>query len=335
MKKNSYEEDFKFFDELLSKQTFSPSSLSSFLFSRFQDQATINPKIRTCSKLQKWGSICSSILKDKWKKYDILALRKKIRKYKNNYDIDHNVVTKQAKPYSWDVQRAIAKHLWLVKPVRKYKNRNRLRKLTSLVPYLCCIAGARWGDLIKARWERIKWYKQHPDTNRRQASIQLPYSKNNPDGSKYNILVVPEVLRTQENSTFDCPYKALLRLYAYLGFPSSGPLLPNEFSQSLTERQTFHQFVSAASKCFPDFNPSMHSGRVLCAGTLHLMGLSPEAINKYFHWRSPEMETYYLRDLISRNKNAPARRMAQELESGNLSRFQFFAPDKDDSYMLK
>ena len=126
-----------------------------------------------------------------------------------------------------------------------------MRKVTSLIPYLAFYGGARWADLLGAKWENIKWYKPHSETRRRSAVIRIPTTKNNAIGLHHTSYPISEQKLTMHNSLWDCPYRALLRHYVYMGYPSSGYLFVTPEGQQMTVEQSHHVFCTELLDSYP------------------------------------------------------------------------------------
>ena len=68
--------------------------------------------------------------------------------------------------------------------------------------------------------------------------------------------------------------------------------------------------------------PQKHSNRISCATTLKSLGASDEDIKIHMHWASETMSSYYTKDFLLTEPNAPAHLLAKALQSGSLDEAQ-------------
>ena len=334
-----HQESLLYFQKLSdSNIRFTPETLADHLIARFESRASKNSRIKKTTILANDARSAKIYLTTGWSLFQKSKLKQLIMKYRRDYAQKHGTIVKQAKTFKWDIFKNVAKNLWLTK-VRKYSDRNRRRKMASLIPYIAFFAGARWGDIMNIRWENIIWYKESRETGRKTAVIVASATKNNAVGDHYTSYPLSEQKLTKHNSIWDCPYRALLRHYVYMGFPSSGNIFVLSDGKPMTPKQSYDVFSSAfilqypPSK-YPEFNIGRHSARVTACNTLHKLRVSEKEINKHFHWRSDFMMDTYLRDITVRSKMAPPHKMAEAIEKGEMHKIQSFTSDERNSFRL-
>ena len=327
-----YQDEKQLILDLLENTQFTPQQLYDNFVAQFEQRATQNSAVRTTNLLAKWVTHATPILTKRWSCMELSKFKKSIRLYRQTYATDNDVQQISAPVLSWKVVRSIADHLWNDPgPKKAPRKSKRVRKYTSIMLYMAAFGGCRWGDIHSAQWDRITWFKAHPDTGRRSFKLRVNFTKNNPDGQFHTAYTISEI---KKGNFMDCPYRAVLRLWYYSGKPTSGYLFTNKDNKAITKVQTFYQYKIACKQLYPFYRASRHTCRVTLVSTLWNLGAKPEDIIAHLHWQAPEMLAYYVRDLVSLAPGAPADLIANAIETNTLKKAQFHAVDNVHTFKL-
>ena len=190
--------------------------------------------------------------------------------------------------------RLISKKLWTFVPKGRGFTRHsiKLRKEAAVHLLISALAGGRWNDIGKLKWEDIEKFDQKHGQYFR---IMIRRSKNNLCNEQPQCVM----LKYCPNLTLtSCPVQMLKALNKLNNRPTEGKI----FETTSRARLTVTQKECNLNK----IKFTGHSGRVSMAVTLRASGFGKDAVRSYMNWKTDAMPDYYSNIRAQMAENAPA-----------------------------